>query len=351
MSSNIIDRDAREILSRVDLRKIQGAKILVTGATGFLGQYVVAALSFANRELKLGATIDPIGFSEPKEAFAAILQRDPSMKYRRVDLAGAFHLANYDFIFHAAGYGQPARFVNDPSSLVRINVGATIQLLESSPKATFVFFSSAEVYGEIPPELLPVREEFNGNSPLHLPRSVYAECKRLGESLCAAYQRKAGTRARIVRISHVYGPGLSMNDTRVMSEFIRKASQEKSITLLDDGRAVKTYGYIADVTTMILAAALHGKELVYNVGGEDGLSIFDLAKRIAARFNARCRTPDVSSSLAHVGKEPAVVRLDLTKIKSELPGFQFTPFDEGLKRTIEWSVGERQKLSRVEREP
>jgi UDP-glucuronate decarboxylase len=335
--NKIIEQDCREILVRVDFTKIKDKKILVTGATGFIGQYVVASLSVANRELKLGASITAVGFSDPKAAFAQILESDPGILFKKVDLTRDFDLKGFDYIFHAAGYGQPAKFIDDPLSLVNINVNATAKLLEGSPKGTFVFFSSAEIYGEIPSELIPTPEDYHGNHPLHKPRSVYGEAKRLGEALCAAYNRKSNINIRIVRISHVYGPGLSADDTRVMSDFIRKSLKEKKISLLDDGRAVKTYGYIADVTSMILFAALNGKEMVYNVGGQDAVSILDLAKKIAEKAGATVETPKNKSDLSYIGKDPRIVRLNLNKIAGEMRNFKFTSFDDGLSRTIEWS--------------
>lgn len=336
--NKIIEKDCADIISRVDFSTLKNKKILVTGATGFIGQYLVSALSLANRKLKLGASIHAVGLNEPRSLLASVLKEDKAVSYERVDLSKPFVLKNFDYIFHSAGYGQPAKFVDDPSSLVRINIDATIRLLEGSPKSTFVFFSSAEIYGEIPPEVIPVKESFNGNCFLHTPRSVYGEAKRLGEALSAAYERKLGNRVRIVRISHVYGPGLPPDDRRVMSEFISKGLKGNPINLLDDGAAIKTYGYIGDVVSMIFHAALHGKEMVYNVGGKDSVSILDLAKKIGKYCKVKTVTPGTSSKLSHIGKEPTIVRLDLTKITTEMKKFIFTPFDEGLKRTIEWSI-------------
>lgn len=337
--NEIIEQDCREILRRVDVEKVRNKKILVTGANGFLGQYIVSLFSFVNKEIGLGCKIDAVSLNAPNKIISSLMGRDKNINYSRVDLSKPFKLEGYDYIFHAAGYGQPAKFVDDPLSLVKINVDATASLLEASPKAIFVFFSSAEIYGEIPPEKIPVREDFNGNCFLHTPRSVYAESKRLGEALCAAYKRKDGVNAKIVRISHVYGPGLPPHDKRVMSEFIRKASSEKSLKLLDEGKAMKTYGYIADVVSMILFVAFEGKEMVYNVGGKDSLSIFDLAKKIAKYFKIKVEAPKDSSQLSHIGKEPSIVKLDLSKIKREMKKFKFTQFSEGLTRTIEWTVG------------
>ncbi len=336
--SDVITRDCLEILQRVSVDRIRGQRVLITGANGLLGQYLLSALAQANRVEDAEIRIDAVSLSESSAVVDSIVKQDPHIDFRRVDLSRPFDLSAYDCIFHAAGYGQPARFVKDPASTVSVNVDAAVSLMESSPNGIFVYFSSAEVYGDIPSELLPVSEEFNGNPPLHAPRSVYAEAKRLGEALCAAYRSQRGSTAKIVRISHVYGPGLPASDRRVMSDFIRRARTNGVLELMDDGRAVKTYGYIADVVSMILFVALHAEDMVYNVGGIDTISVLDLARRIAAHFNIECKVPPSARALAHVGMDPPVVRLDLTKVRHEMDGFSLTPFSEGLSRTIEWGA-------------
>ncbi len=333
----VIEKDFEEIIHRVNLRKIHNKKILVTGASGLIGQYIVGAISHANKKSKVKCTIDAVGLHKPPRLLASILSSDSSVTYRRIDLSKQFRLSGYDYIFHAGGYGQPAKFVGDPSSVVKVNVDASMRLLDASPQATFIYFSSGAVYGDVPARLLPVKEDFNGDCELDSPRAVYTEAKRLGESFCAAHEYKTGTKTKIVRISHVYGPGLPSSDRRVMSDFIRKAFSEKKIELLDQGKAVKTYGYIADVAAMILFVGFHGKQRVYNVGGIDTVSILNLAKQIASYCNASVAIPSSASHLGHIGRDPKVVMLDLNRITREMPKFSFTPFSNGLARTIEWA--------------
>lgn len=335
----IIENDCRKVLRQVDIKKLRGKKILITGANGFLGQYITACLSLANHEMNLGCTIDAIGLSEPRQIISSLLREHKQVNYRRIDLTKPFILKEYDYIFHSAGYSQPAKFIQDYAGTIKINIDATQALLEMSPNAVFIFFSSAEIYGDIPPQLFPAKENFNGNSPLHFPRSVYAESKRLGEALCAAYSRDKNSKIKILRISAVYGPGLPIEDKRVMSEFIRKAYTEPSINLLDHGKSIRTYGYIADITSMILFIAIHGKNFVYNVGGKDSISILNLAKKIAKEYKTSYSVPLNSSKLKHIGKDPKTVKLNLSKIKTEMKNFKFTPFSRGLRNTIKWTMG------------
>jgi len=333
----IIEKDCREILHRVNIKEAKKKKILITGANGFLGQHIASTFSIANHELGLGCTIHAVGLNKPKPIIASLLHQYKNIYYDRIDLSKPFNLQGYDYIFHAAGYSQPVKFIQDYNSTISINIDATRHLLNASPNATFVFFSSAEIYGNIPLKLIPVRENFNGNCPLFLPRSVYAQSKRLGESLCASYKRDKKTNIKIVRISHTYGPGLPFDDRHVMSEFIKKALIEKKIRLLDSGKSVKTYGYIADIVAMIIFIAFHGNDFVYNVGGKNNISILDLAKKIAKYCNVEYTIPSNISHFAHIGKDPDFVKLNLTKIKQEMGKFKFMPFSEGLLRTIEWT--------------
>lgn len=335
--NKIIEDDCQKILSQVNVKKIKGKKILITGANGFLGQHITATLSLANHKMNLNCTIDAIGLNAPKKIIRSLLREHKNIFYHRIDLTKPFKLRGYDYIFHSAGYSQPAKFIKDYYGTIKINIDATQSLLDASPNATFIFFSSAEIYGDIPLEFIPTKEDYNGNCPLHLPRSVYAESKRLGESLCAAYKRDKDSNIKIIRISATYGPGLPFNDKRVMSEFIKKALIDKNIKLLDSGKSTRTYGYIGDSVAMILFIAFYGNNFIYNVGGKNTLSVLELAKKIAKKCNVDYVVPSNISKLAYVGKDPEIVKLNLSKITKKMKKLKFISFNKGLSRTIEWT--------------
>ncbi len=335
--ADIIESDCVKIGESVSLLALRNKNVLITGASGFLGQYLVSAIHFANEKKDLNCKICCVGLHGPSGIIKRYLP-NKNIVFRRIDLSKPFKISGkFDYIFHAAGYGQPARFTKDPSGTIAVNVDATRQLLELAERSggTFVFFSSVEVYGEMPRGMKSFRETYCGNSPLSGPRAIYTASKRLGEALTMSFADR-GVRAKIARISHVYGPGAPANDSRVMSDFIRKAFANGEIRLLDSGRAIKTYGYIADVIAMVLFAALRGKEAVYNVGGRDTLSIRELAERIGKYCLVKVQVPRAFSLARFMGRNTGFVKPDLSRIKKEMKKIQFTPFSVGLANTIEW---------------
>ena len=200
-----------------------------------------------------------------------------------------------------------------------------------------MFFSSAETYGDIPVGLVPVPETYNGNISTSGIRSIYGESKRLGETICSMFRRDEGVEAYVVRISHVYGPGISTKDKRVLGEFIKRALEDKKITLMDSGAAVKTWGYIADVVAMLLNIILYGKDLVYNIGGVDSVSIKELAEEVGRQTGAEVVIPKSNVDKQHIATDPQIVKLDLSKYSKEFGRSNFTEFSEGIGRTLAWN--------------
>lgn len=243
-----------------------------------------------------------------------LLERDyPDIEVTKVKHKHNIHDDTlYDFIIHAAGYGQPGKFGEDKHSTIAINtmwVGRLFECLKHDGKLLFI--SSSEIY--------------ENTMPQH-PRGCYIEGKRCGEAICTAY-REQGVDVKIARLALAYGPGYKKDDTRVLNQFVEQAVSNKHIQLRDKGEAMRTYLYIDDAVKIMLDILFNGKELVYDVGGTSRVSILGLAEAIAKLTDSTVSLGDAGDTSA-----PKDVSLDMSWLKD----FMFTSLEEGLKQTIEW---------------
>ncbi len=227
------------------------------------------------------------------------------------------------------GIFLPIKFSKERVKTIEINTTQLIKAFKYLKKGgTFLYISSSEVYSGNP---LPCTEDEIGvTNPSH-PRACYIEGKRCGEAICHAYA-KDGCNVKIARLALAYGPGTKENDTRVINQFIQKALTTGNITLLDEGEAQRTYCYVTDAVEMMWKIMLHGKSIVYNVGGFSTLSILELAEEIAMITNASVTLPD---DIKRLPGAPDNVQLDMTKTLREFDR-SFVPIIEGLRRTINY---------------
>jgi dTDP-glucose 4,6-dehydratase/UDP-glucuronate decarboxylase len=181
----------------------------------------------------------------------------------------------------------------------------------------------------------PFTEDQIGTANTSHFRSCYIEAKRCGEAICNAY-RANGVEAKSARISLAYGPGTRVGDKRVMHAFIERALREKTLHLLDEGLAKRTYCYVSDIVNMMWRILLEGKDAIYNVGGISTTTIADLAQIISKQLNVPVCIP--SETNTGILGAPDDVRLDLTKFINEFGPVSFVDFQSGVKRTIDWQA-------------
>lgn len=278
-------------------------KLLITGAFGLVGSNICKVLEREYPEIEITKAKGVLGLN-------ALCQND------------------YDYIIHAAGYGQPARFSEDKIKTIELNTTGTAHLFRCNLKKNggFLYVSTSEVYSGAKS---PHKETDIGTTTPQHSRACYIEGKRCGEAICMAYKEQ-GYDAKIARLALAYGPGTKKGDTRVINQFTQSALVDKAIIMKDDGKAVRTYAYVDDVVTQMLNILFHGKEAVYNVGGFSRITIKELAHLIAKKTGSAVMEGDKSLDGA-----PEDVGLDLTKYINEFGG-SFTPFEVGLDKTIEY---------------
>lgn len=327
----IIDEDAARVCGAVDLAPLDGGSVLLTGASGLVGLHMLAVLRQRARQTRRPIKVTAIARGTPPAAFRDFFD-SPHIRLQTMDLGDADAiraLPQHDHIIHAAGYGQPHRFVSDPLNTIRLNTVATLALIEKlAPNGNFLFMSSSEIYSGSP--FTPHKEEDIGTTdPGHV-RACYIEGKRCGEAICHAF-RAQGRAVKAARLALAYGPGTRVDDQRVLNTLIRRALLEYRVALLDQGAARRTYGYITDVVEMLFSILLYGRDAVYNVGGRSSTTIAELARAIAEIAGVPMSLPAQDRGLAGA---PSDVSLDLTRVCQEFGKRDFVPLHEGLERTI-----------------
>lgn len=340
--ADVIAADADRILAKVDLSELRGKTILITGASGLIGGYFWACLKRL-ADASPGAFETVAVARSPLPDHLASFADVPGTLVLRGDLSRddfCAALPQADYVVHAAGYGQPGRFMEDPVRTLRLNTAATFSLLEKlKPGGKFLFVSSSEVYSGLSHP--PYKESQIGTTNTTHPRACYIEGKRGGEAICNAY-RTRGVAAKSARLSHAYGPGARSGDRRAVNAFIEKALDGK-LTLLDRGEANRTYCYAADAVEILWNILLKGREPVYNVGGVSRIRIGDLALKIGKYAGAPVVLPESSAGVAGA---PEDVSLDMGKVHAEFGAREYVSLDEGLARTIEWRKREREGAER-----
>jgi len=329
---DIITKDAQDIVKEVDLSELLGKSVLITGASGLLGVHFLACLKEITRKAQETISVTAVIYSKPLAYFNALLEGTDFqiMRGDLTDRAFCDTLPKADYILHAAGYGQPGRFLENPVKTLQINTTVTFSLFEKlNPQGNFLFSSSSEVYSGLTNP--PHKESEIGSTNTTHPRSCYIEGKRCGEAICNAY-RARGVNAKSARLALAYGPGTRKGDKRVLNAFIEKGLNGK-IELMDQGRAKRTYCYVVDAVEIMWHILLYGKEPVYNVGGKSRTTIADLARQIGEILKVPVIFPSESDDIKGA---PGDVFLDMSLVERDFKKTDYVPFDIGLARTIEW---------------
>ncbi|OGF26077.1 hypothetical protein A2303_04730 [Candidatus Falkowbacteria bacterium RIFOXYB2_FULL_47_14] len=330
---SIIAEDAERVVKNVELSEIIGKTVLITGASGLIGNHFLASLWNLLRSNSAGTKVVAVMQSEPSPCLKNFLDYQGT-RIIRGDLADydfCKTLPRADYIIHAAGYGQPGRFMENPIKTLKLNSLTTLGLFEKlNEGGKFLFVSTSEVYSGN--NNYPHKETEIGTTNTDHPRSCYIEGKRCGEAICIANRAK-NIEAKIARLSLAYGPGTKHNDQRVMNSFIQKAINGE-INLLDQGDAKRTFCYVSDAIEIMWNILLNGKDAIYNVGGHSKTTIGELAKKIGAYLRVPVNfPPDSKNSLISA---PEDVSLDMTKAEREFNKKKYIDLDEGLKKTIAW---------------
>jgi UDP-glucuronate decarboxylase len=302
-------------------------KLLVAGGAGFLGSNLCEEL------LKMGHKVIAVdNFITGSEKNIDLLQQFENFSFVNHDII-EYRDFKVDGIFNLACPASPPLYQKDPVRTVKTNVIGSTNLLELARKTSsrILQASTSEIYGD--PKVSPQTEEYWGNvNPVGL-RSCYDEGKRTAETLFMDFHRQYKTDIRIARIFNTYGPRMSINDGRVVSNFIVQSLTDTDITIYGNGEQIRSFCYVSDLILGLIKLFFKVDcHYPINIGNPDPITMEDLAMEIIKLTNSKSkishmplpsddpinRIPDISKAIDQLNWKPSVNR------------------SEGLKKTIEY---------------
>lgn len=301
---------------------------LVTGGAGFIGSHLCTIL------LNSGYRVTCVdSLLTGKETNITTLKSNSQFTFVAADVCDYTYTGEkIDYLFHLASPASVIDYQKYPEETALVNSIGTRRMaqLASEQKATFLFASTSEVYGD--PLVHPQIEEYWGNVNPNGIRACYDESKRFGEMVTMLYVRSHQLDGRIIRIFNTYGPHMKPDDGRVVSNFINQAIQGKPLTVYGDGHQTRSFCYVDDlvngIVAMMFTPNLAGS--VINLGNPEEYTMIDLAEKIIDLTQS-------TSTIVHEilpKDDPVKRRPDISKAKKYLRWDPIVSLDDGLMKTV-----------------
>jgi len=301
-------------------------RILVTGGAGFIGSHLCERLVTAGQDV---LCVD--NFFTGRHNNIAPLQRSPNFQVLRHDVSHPL-FAEVDEIYNLACPASPVHYQYDPIQTTKTSVLGAINMLGLAKRcrARILQASTSEVYGD--PQVHPQPEGYLGNVNPIGPRACYDEGKRCAESLFFDYRRQHGLTIKVVRIFNTYGPRMTAEDGRVVSNFILQALRDEPISIYGTGSQTRSFCFVDDlVDGLIRMMATDGSVTgPMNLGNPEEVSIHDLAALIIEMTGSRSRI----LHLPAVTDDPRQRQPDIALARSTINFAPSVGLRQGLMRTI-----------------
>jgi UDP-glucuronate decarboxylase len=251
-------------------------RILVTGGAGFIGSHL------CERLLKPGNEVICLdNFFTGSEKNIVHLFEYKNFSLLRQDVTSQISV-ECDEIYNLACPASPVHYQFNGIETIKTSVLGAINTLELAKRyrAKILQASTSEVYGD--PQIHPQSEIYFGNVNMLGPRACYDEGKRCAETLFMNYHNQEAVRIKIIRIFNTYGPGMSVGDGRVVSNFIVQALKGKNITIFGNGSHTRSFQYVDDLIDGIMKMMATEDKFTgpVNIGNPEEYKIIDLAHMI-----------------------------------------------------------------------
>lgn len=302
-------------------------RVLVTGGAGFLGSHLCDRLIAEDCDVICADNL----FTGSKENIRHLLD-NPYFEFIRHDVTEPLYV-EVEQIYNLACPASPVHYQHNPIKTGKTSVLGALNMLGLAKRvgARILQASTSEVYGD--PEVHPQPESYRGCvNPIGI-RSCYDEGKRMAETLFFDYWRREHVDIKVVRIFNTYGPRMSMNDGRVVSNFIVQALKGEDITVYGDGSQTRSFQYVDDLIEgmwRMMNCSRDGFTGPVNIGNPGEFTMLQLAEKVLELTGSR-------SQIIHKplpADDPTQRRPVIDLAKQELEWEPQVSLVEGLKKTI-----------------
>ncbi len=308
------------------------SRVIVTGGAGFLGSHLCQALLDRGDQVVAIDNLVTSRLSNIERLFGR-----ESFTFVEHDVTNFVWVpGTVDAVLHFASPASPKDYLEMPIQTLKVGSLGTHKTLGLAKEkgARYFLASTSEVYGD--PEVSPQPEDYVGHVNSVGLRGVYDEAKRFAEAMTMAYHRYHGLDVRIARIFNTHGPRMRASDGRVVSNFLVQALRQEPLTIYGDGSQTRSFCYVDDTVSGLLALLDSDYVGPVNIGNPDECTVVELAKVVLEMTGSssrlayqplpegdpKQRRPDISLARRVLGWEPQVT------------------LEEGLARTAEWFTRE-----------
>ncbi len=319
-------------------------RILVTGGAGFIGSNFVRMVLDEQTDCLL-VNLDKLTYAGNVENLAGFMD-NPNHKFVKGDICDAALVESLidehkiDSIVNFAAESHVDRSIVEPGIFIETNVTGTLTLLKAALDKNlerFVQISTDEVYGSLPAE-----GKFTEETPLS-PNSPYSASKAAADHLVKAFGHTWGLKYNITRCSNNYGQ--YQFPEKMIPLMINNALSDKELPIYGDGLYIRDWLYVYDhckAVWMVLTQTEPGR--IYNIGGNNEKTNLEVVRLILERLGKG------ESLIKHVTDRPGHDRryaIDSTKIMTELNWQPSVTFQEGMNKTIDWYLDNREWLEHI----
>lgn len=305
-----------------------GKTIVITGGAGFIGSHLTERLLNEGHRV---ICVDNL-FTGSEDNLAAVVN-NKNFSFIKHDIVEPIFIdEKIDQIYNLACPASPIHYQSNQVHTIKASTIGVINVLGLARKhgARILQASTSEVYGD--PEVHPQTEEYHGNVNPVGPRACYDEGKRCAETLFFDYHRMHGMEIKVARIFNTYGPRMSMEDGRVVCNFIVQALKNKPITLYGKGDQTRSFCYVTDLVDGLIRLMNSSKEISgpINIGNPEERTVKDLADTIIAKTGSKS-----TFSFKDLPQDDPRRRCpDIIKARTLLQWLPNVGIDEGLEKTI-----------------